>query len=86
MTEKKKNINFEKSLNDLEKIVEELESGDLSLEDSLKAFEKGIKLARDWQERLSKAELQVEKLIKENGDLSKSAVEDVWRKGAFLWK
>ena len=47
MTEKKKNINFEKSLNDLEKIVEELESGDLSLEDSLKAFEKGIKLARD---------------------------------------
>ena len=33
MTEKKKNINFEKSLNDLEKIVEELESGDLRLED-----------------------------------------------------
>ena len=77
MKEKKKNINFQKSLNDLEKIVEELESGDLSLEDSLKAFEKGIKLARDCQERLSKAELQVEKLIKENGDLSKSAVEDV---------
>ena len=51
MTEKKKNINFERSLNDLEKIVEELESGDLSLEDSLKAFEKGIKLARDCQER-----------------------------------
>ncbi|MFL2698208.1 MAG: exodeoxyribonuclease VII small subunit [Gammaproteobacteria bacterium] len=76
MNEKKKNINFEKSLSDLEKIVENLESGDLSLEDSLKAFEKGIKLARECQEKLAKAELQVEKLISENGELSKTTLED----------
>ena len=37
-------MNFEKSLKQLEKIVEDLESGDMSLEESLKSFEKGIKL------------------------------------------
>jgi len=67
MATKKTDINFEKSLEELEGIVEDLESGDLSLENSLKSFEKGIKLARQCQEQLSKAELQVQKLIEENG-------------------
>ena len=56
-------------MEELEGIVEDLESGDLSLENSLKSFEKGIKLARQCQEQLSKAELQVQKLIEENGEL-----------------
>jgi exodeoxyribonuclease VII small subunit len=60
---KKVEINFESALSDLESIVEELESGDLSLENSLKSFEKGIKLARKCQEKLSQEELQVQKLI-----------------------
>ena len=55
---KKVDVNFEKALDELESIGEDLESGDLSLEDSLKSFEKGIKLARKCQEQLSKAELQ----------------------------
>ena len=67
MATKKTDINFEKALEELEGIVEDLESGDLSLENSLKSFEKGIKLARQCQEQLSKAELQVQKLIEENG-------------------
>jgi exodeoxyribonuclease VII small subunit len=50
---KKVEINFEKALEELESIVEDLESGDLSLENSLKSFEKGIKLARQCQEKLS---------------------------------
>ena len=66
MATKKTDINFEKALEELEGIVEDLESGDLSLENSLKSFEKGIKLARQCQEQLSKAELQVQKLIEEN--------------------
>ena len=65
MANKKTDINFEKALEELEGIVEKLESGDLSLENSLKSFEKGIKLARQCQEQLSKAELQVQKLIEE---------------------
>jgi exodeoxyribonuclease VII small subunit len=69
MTEKKVAVNFEKAIKDLEKIVEELESGDLSLEESLKAFEKGIKLTRQCQGELEKAELKVQKLVEENGEL-----------------
>ena len=77
MATKKTDINFEKSLEELEGIVEDLESGDLSLENSLKSFEKGIKLARQCQEQLSKAELQVQKLIEENGELKASPLKDV---------
>ena len=74
---KKVEINFEKALDELDSIVEELESGDLSLENSLKSFEKGIKLARQCQEQLSKAELQVQKLIEENGELKTTPLKDV---------
>mgnify|MGYP001180401808 FL=1 len=77
MTTKKKEIDFEKALEQLEGIVEDLESGELSLENSLKSFEKGIKLARQCQEQLSKAELQVQKLIEENGELKTSSLKDV---------
>ena len=77
MATKKIEIDFEKALEQLEGLVEELESGDLSLENSLKSFEKGIKLARQCQEQLSKAELQVQKLIEENGELKASPLKDV---------
>ena len=77
MATKKIEIDFEKALEQLEGLVEELESGDLSLENSLKSFEKGIKLARQCQEQLSKAELQVQKLIEENGELKTSSLKDV---------
>ena len=76
MATKKTEINFEKALEELEGIVEDLESGDLSLENSLKSFEKGIKLARQCQEQLSKAELQVQKLIEENGELKTAPLKD----------
>jgi len=77
MADKKTDINFEKALTDLEGIVEQLESGDLSLEDALKSFEKGIKLTRQCQDQLSKAELQVKKLIEENGELKTVPLQDV---------
>ena len=76
MATKKTDINFEKALEELEGIVEDLESGDLSLENSLKSFEKGIKLARQCQEQLSKPELQVQKLIEENGELKTAPLKD----------
>jgi exodeoxyribonuclease VII small subunit len=69
MAEKKVAVNFEKAIKDLEKIVEDLESGNLSLEESLKAFEKGIKLTRQCQGELEKAELKVQNLVEENGEL-----------------
>ena len=69
MAEKKAAVNFEKAIRDLEKIVEDLESGELNLEQSLKTFEKGIKLTRQCQGELEKAEHKVKKLVEENGEL-----------------
>jgi len=56
---------FEKALEDLEKIVEKLEKGGLSLSESLALFEKGVKLARFLREELEKAEKKVEILLKD---------------------
>ena len=63
----KKSINLEKSLNDLENLVEELESGDLPLEKAMKKFEEGIKLTRNCQAALKEAEQKVEILLKSAG-------------------
>jgi exodeoxyribonuclease VII small subunit len=60
-----KNQTFESSLGELEKIVRKLEDGDLSLEESLKLFEDGVRLSRECQERLSKAERRIEILLKD---------------------
>ena len=56
MASRKKPIDFEKSLNELEALVEDMEQGNLNLEESLKAFEKGIKITRDCQQALTEAE------------------------------
>lgn len=62
MTSTKK-INLEKSLSDLEALVEELESGDLPLEKAMKKFEEGIKLTRGCQAALKDAEQKVQILL-----------------------
>lgn len=56
---------FEASLNELEKIVKELENGDMPLEESLKLFEDGVRLSRECRERLTNAERRIEVLMKE---------------------
>jgi len=73
----KKTPNFEKSLEQLESLVERLESGDLSLEESLQTFEKGIKLTRSCQTALEEAEQRVEILLKnESGELQAEVFQD----------
>ena len=62
-----KSFNLEKSLQELEKLVEELESGDLPLEKAMKKFETGIKLTRGCQAALKDAEQKVEILLKSAG-------------------
>jgi exodeoxyribonuclease VII small subunit len=71
----KKNINLEKSLTDLENLVEELESGDLPLEKAMKKFEEGIKLTRACQAALKEAEQKVEILLKSAGGEALEAFE-----------
>ena len=57
---------FEKSLQELEDLVEKMEQGDLSLEDSLAHFEKGVQLSRACQKALKEAEQKVEILMRKN--------------------
>jgi exodeoxyribonuclease VII small subunit len=57
---------FEASLEALERIVQQLEGGDLPLEKSLELFEQGIRLSRECQERLSQAERRIEILLRDN--------------------
>ena len=73
-----KKINLEKSLADLENLVEELESGDLPLETAMKKFEEGIKLTRGCQTALKDAEQKVEILLKSAGgeDLEQFEIDD----------
>ena len=64
---KKDTVNFEASLQKLEKIIEKLEDGEISLEESVKSFEEGVGLVKECQKQLSQAELKVKKLL-DNGD------------------
>ena len=63
----KKAVDLEKSLAQLEELVEELESGDLPLEKAMKKFEQGIKLTRSCQAALKDAEQKVEVLLENAG-------------------
>ncbi|MEX2122415.1 MAG: exodeoxyribonuclease VII small subunit [Woeseia sp.] len=60
-------LNLEKSLEELESLIDELESGDLPLEKAMKKFEEGIKLTRNCQAALKDAEQRVEILLKSAG-------------------
>lgn len=75
MASNKKNYPFEESLAQLEKLVQQMEEGDLSLEESLKTFEKGISLTRECQKALQEAEQRVKLLIEQNGSLEEAEFE-----------
>lgn len=60
---RKKALELEKAMSQLEAIVEQLESGELTLDKSLQQFEKGVRLSRDCQTALDKAEQRVQMLI-----------------------
>ena len=65
MTIKKNDISFEEALKNLEKIVEELNNGDMELEKAITAYEKGIQLKNICEERLKNAQERIE-LIQNN--------------------
>src|SRR5262245_55971402 len=60
--------NFEQALAELEAIVDKLEAGDLSLEESLREFERGVRLTRSCQGALKQAEQKVEILLRRDGE------------------
>ena len=73
--EKKK---FEEAVQELENVVEQLESGELSLEESLTAFENGVRLVKFCNQRLTEVERKIELLVKnKDGNLQLKPFEDL---------
>ncbi len=72
MASKPNTPDFEQSLQQLEGLVEQLEQGDLPIEDALKAFEQGIRLTRDCQSILQQAEQKVQLLTEQDGEIQAS--------------
>lgn len=68
MPKKKTTPAFEASLKELEQLVEQMERGDMPLEESLESFERGVRLTRACQQALKEAEQKVQILLEENGD------------------
>jgi len=71
MKKHNKDLSFEESMKMLEKIVEQLESGDVDLEKSVELYEKGMNLKKICEEKLQKVELQIKKIKIENKKISK---------------
>ncbi len=67
MASKRKKLDYEAAVSELENLVSRLEQGDISLEESLKLYEKGVLLARDCQEALQAAEQKVQMLLQQAG-------------------
>jgi len=70
LNEKESLSTFEASLEELERVVKELESGDLPLERSMALFERGVELSKTCRRRLQEAETRVEILLKKNGSVA----------------
>ena len=64
-----KNKNFEEQMAELEKIVTEIEKGDLSLDDSVAKFEEGIKLSKECNKVLEEAEKKITILVNQDGEV-----------------
>jgi len=76
MSRTKRPPDFEKSLTELEELVEKLEGGDLPLDEALKTFERGISLTRDCQSALEAAQARVDVLLKREDGSSELAPFD----------
>jgi len=63
---RRKKLDYEASIAELENLVERLEQGDISLEESLKLYESGVLITRDCQDALSQAEQKVQMLLQQS--------------------
>lgn len=65
-----KELNFEESMESLEKIVQELEKGELNLDESMKKFEEGMQMSKKCNQFLEEAEKKITVLINKNGEIT----------------
>jgi exodeoxyribonuclease VII small subunit len=69
-----KEYTFEEAMEELEKIVDKLEEGDVPLEEAIDRFQEGMKLSKFCHDRLQKIETQMEKILQEDGNLAPFSV------------
>ncbi|MGF1695049.1 exodeoxyribonuclease VII small subunit [Vibrio kyushuensis] len=74
-SKKPENMSFEATIDELDTLVDQLENGDLALDDALKKFERGIALARSGQTKLSDAEQRVSILLQNDDEAPLSSFE-----------
>ncbi|HWP57896.1 MAG TPA: exodeoxyribonuclease VII small subunit [Candidatus Acidoferrales bacterium] len=80
--EQQKELKFEEALQALERVVERLESGELSLEESLAAFEEGVGLVKFCNQKLNEVEKKIELLVRDKeGRLQLRLLEELPEKG-----
>ena len=72
----KKERSFEENLTDLETIVKDLESGNVPLDDAINKFSEAMALSKECSDKLKNAESNVNKILKENGNLEDFSLED----------
>lgn len=75
MATKEKELNFEESLLELEKIVKDLENGNIPLDDAISKFNEAMILAKSCNEKLDKANESVNKILNKDGNLEDFKVE-----------
>ncbi len=68
-------MNFEEALKELEQIVKTVDSGEKSLEDVIKAFERGSTLKMHCEKKLKEAKMRIEKIVKEDDNITSVNVE-----------
>ena len=73
---KEKEVKFEDKVKELEEIINELESGEIDLEDSIEKYTKAMRLVKECDEQLKNIEEQVNKIIKENGEIEDFSIEE----------
>jgi exodeoxyribonuclease VII small subunit len=76
MSEENKSLTFEQSMKSLEDLVENLEKGDVPLEEAISMFQEGMKLSKDCQDRLQKVEKKMTEVLSEDGEISTFQVEE----------
>ncbi len=73
---KEKEIKFEDKVKELEQIINELESGEIDLEDSIEKYTKAMQLVKECDEKLKNIEEQVNKIVSENGEIEDFTIEE----------
>ena len=74
---KEQELNFEETMQKLETIVQELENGDLNLDDSIKKFEEGINLSKSVNKYLEEAEKKITKLVQDGDEIKETPFENM---------